>query len=73
MFVRSFWGTVGFLCYLFAMKYIPMGLLMILYNTAPFWASVLGYVFLKESLKINEIWAMIVGFFGIIIVALSRT
>jgi drug/metabolite transporter (DMT)-like permease len=55
------------------MKYIPMGLLMILYNTAPFWASVLGYVFLKESLKINEIWAMIVGFFGIIIVALSRS
>ena len=73
MFIRVAVGTIGFTSYLFAIKYLPLGLLMILYNTAPFWASLLGFLFLEETLHKYEIAAMLLGFLGIVIVALSKT
>jgi drug/metabolite transporter (DMT)-like permease len=72
MLIRAAVGTVGFLSYLFAIKYLSLGLLMIIYNTAPFWASLLGFLFLGETLQKYEVVAMLLGFLGIVLVALSK-
>jgi len=36
LFMRSVVGTVGFTSFLFAVKYLPLGIHMILFNTSPF-------------------------------------
>ena len=36
LFMRSFIGTIGFTSFLFAVKYLPLGIHMILFNTSPF-------------------------------------
>ena len=55
----------------FGIKYLPIGIFQILYNTSPFWASLLGYVFLKERIRKIELFAMILSFFLILIIALE--
>lgn len=72
LWIRSFVGTCGFTSYVYAIKNLPMGLLMILFNTAPFWASLLAWVILREVLKPREICAMVLAFAGIVIIALSK-
>jgi drug/metabolite transporter (DMT)-like permease len=72
MFIRAAVGTFGFVSYVYCIKYLPLGLLMIIYNTAPFWSSLLSFLFLGETLQKYEVIAMILGFSGIVIVALSK-
>jgi drug/metabolite transporter (DMT)-like permease len=36
LFMRSVVGTIGFTSFLFAVKYLPLGIHMILFNTSPF-------------------------------------
>lgn len=55
----------------FGIKYLPIGIFQILYNTSPFWASLLGYVFLKERIRKIELFAMVFSFFLILIIALE--
>jgi len=72
MLIRVSVGLVGFVCYVYSIKYLPLGLMMIIYNTAPFWSSLLSYLFLGESLHRYEVICMLLGFLGIVIVALSK-
>ena len=34
--IRSIFGTIGFTSMVFAVKYLPLGIHMIIFNTAPF-------------------------------------
>lgn len=45
---------------------------MIIFNTSPFWASILGYIILKESMKMYEVAAIVVSFGGVVLIALSK-
>ena len=36
LFLRSAFGTLGFTTFVFGVKYLPLGIHMILFNTAPF-------------------------------------
>jgi len=45
---------------------------MIIFNTAPFWASLLAYLLLSEKLKLFEFIAMVVSFVGIILIAVAK-
>lgn len=66
---RNCGGTVTVLSLFYGIKFLPIGVFQILYNTAPFWASLLGFIFLNERLKFVEVVAMITSFLLIIIIA----
>lgn len=45
---------------------------MILFNTSPFQASLLGFLILQEVLQLKEIICMVVAFSGVLIIAFSK-
>lgn len=64
-------GTIGFACVLFGACMVPLLVQCTLFNTAPFWASILGFLFLRERLSKTEILALFLSFGGVICVAYS--
>ena len=65
-------GTIGFAFVLFGASLVPLLVQCTLFNTAPFWASILGCVFLRERLVRLEIVALILSFCGVLCVAFSK-
>ena len=41
--IRSLLGIIGFTTMVYATKYLPIFIVQIIFNTAPFWTSILGY------------------------------
>ena len=66
---RCLIGFVGFTSLTYATPMIPLLVQNTLFNTAPIWASLIGYFALRESLTQFEIFAMIVCFSGVLIIA----
>jgi drug/metabolite transporter (DMT)-like permease len=71
--IRSCVGTIGFSCYVFAILKLPLGICMIIFNTGPFWASLLGWFVNNESLSWVEILCMILSFGGIAMISMSKS
>jgi drug/metabolite transporter (DMT)-like permease len=72
LFLRSVIGTIGFTSFLFAVKYLPLGIHMILFNTSPFQASLFGWILISETLQRKDIVCMIISFSGVLIIAFSK-
>ena len=70
--IRSIAGTIGFSCYVIAISKIPMAICMIIFNTGPFWAILLGCLINKDQPTCMEIACMLFSFVGIIMVSLSQ-
>jgi len=51
---------------------MPITLKQIIYNTTPFWASIMSFVLLKERIKLHEGFAMVMSFLLIILLAQTR-
>jgi drug/metabolite transporter (DMT)-like permease len=49
LFLRSFFGTIGFTTFVYAVKYLPLGIHSIVFNTAPFISSAISWLILKEA------------------------
>ena len=49
IFLRCIFGVIAFNCYVYAVKILPVFIASIIFNSAPFWTSILGYVLLKEK------------------------
>ena len=43
-------GFVAFNCNVFAVAYLPLALMSVIFNTSPFWSGLFGYFILKESM-----------------------
>lgn len=69
---RSLFGTIGFTCQAVGTPMIPLVVLQTINGTSPFWAGVLGWCFLRESISRFEICAMVLSFVGICIIASSK-
>lgn len=52
---------------------IPFSQLQIIMSTSPFWVSILGYFVNGEQVELYEYAAMLLSFFGVVVIALSRT
>ena len=65
-------GTVGFTTFTFGVALVPLVVQNTIFNTAPFWASLLGWCFLKEYITKFEIVAMILSFGGVCAIAISN-
>ena len=70
---RALLGTLSFLLFTFNLQLIPITLIIIIFQTNPLWASLLGYAFNNETISRFESSAMIVSFATVIFIALSRS
>ena len=68
LFLRGFFGTVAMLLFFYTIATIPLGEAIILNKTSPFFVSILAYYLMKESITKNTIFALIIGFIGIVFI-----
>lgn len=71
--LRCIIGTIGFTSITFGVAMVPLLVQNTIFNTAPFWAALLGFFFLGEVITSFEIFAMIVSFGGVVLIALSNS
>ena len=67
-----FRGSMGFmalLAYFYIMAYIPLGEAVTYNKTSPLFVALFAYLFLNEKLHKNALFAIVIGFVGIILVA----
>lgn len=66
-------GTYGNLIMFFSIKYLPVFLVLVILNTAPFHASLIGYCINQEKITKQLIGFMFGCFVGIIIFGLAKS
>ena len=70
--VRCIAGTLGFTCLVYSVQAIPLFISIIIFNTTPFIASILGYFFLGDKVSKVEIKLMLGCFIGVVALALAK-
>jgi len=68
LFLRGFFGTVAMLLFFYTIATIPLGEAIILNKTSPFFVTILAYYLMKESISVNTILALVIGFIGIVLI-----
>ena len=71
MVIRSLLGTWGFILWFYIITMMPLTLATVIFQTNPFWMTILAICFLQEKIMIVEIIAMVLSFGGVIMVTLS--
>jgi len=66
--LRGIFGTVAMLLFFYTIATIPLGEAVILNKTSPFFVTILAYYLMKESISINTIFAVIIGFVGVVLI-----
>ena len=69
LFMRSMQGTIGHLSFTFGIMYVPLVIVNILYNTAPFWTFLLAWCMVGERLTGLQIAALVMSFIGICLIS----
>ena len=67
-----FRGVVGFMAmvlYFYVMPYLPLGEVVTYSKIAPIFVAIFAYIFLKEKLNRWSIFAILLGFLGIVFIA----
>jgi len=67
-----FRGSMGFmalLAYFYIMAHIPLGEAVTYNKTSPIFVAIFAYLFLNEKLQKSAIFAIILGFIGIVLIA----
>ena len=67
-----FRGSMGFaalLAYFYIMAHIPLGEAVTYNKTSPIFVAIFAYLFLNEKLHKNALFAIVIGFAGIVLVA----
>ena len=54
------------------MKYIPLSMFFVIFNSNPFTTALLGYFWLSEKLSAFEVVAMLCAFGGIVIMSMAK-
>jgi drug/metabolite transporter (DMT)-like permease len=71
-FLLLFRGSMGFaalLAYFYIMAHIPLGEAVTYNKTSPIFVAIFAYIFLREKLRPSALFAIILGFVGIVLVA----
>ena len=69
--IRQISGNAAYLLNIFAMKYLPLGVTMILFNTAPFYSILLGSCINNTKIDGIQKLLMVLSFIGVIFIACS--
>lgn len=70
---RNISGTIATSVILYGAKYLPIFLLIITYNTSPFWAALISYFLNGEVLTRAILICMLGCFTGICLIAISKS
>jgi len=68
LFLRGLFGALAMLLFFYTIAYIPLGEAVILNKTSPFFVTILAYYLMKETINTNTIFALIIGFVGIVLI-----
>ena len=67
--LRGSMGFIALLAYFYIMAHIPLGEAVTYNKTSPIFVAIFAYLFLNEKLHKSAIFAIIIGFAGIVLVA----
>lgn len=70
--VRGLLGAVGYAALVFSVKYVPILIWTLIYNTSPFWTMIMSYFQLNESIDKYNLICICGCFFGVFILSLSK-
>lgn len=68
LFMRGLFGFLAMILFFYTITAIPLGEAITLNKTSPLFVSVLAYYLLKEHLSKRAIFALLIGFFGIVFI-----
>lgn len=66
---RGFMGFAALLAYFYIMAYIPLGEAVTYNKTSPIFVAIFAYLILGEKLSKSALFAVVLGFLGIVLVA----
>lgn len=69
LFLRSALGTLGMVCYFYALEHLPIANTVTMNKLSPFFVILFSWIFLGERLKPVQVLAMITAFSGVALVA----
>ena len=69
--LRCILSTLAYVVFVYGISMVSLLDFTAIFNTLPFWASLLGWVFLREGLSLLEICALFFSFGGVLCVAFS--
>ena len=64
-------GQSQFITFKLAVLQIPLSLVVIVFNTGPFWISVLGWMINSERIVPVELLGMVLCFIGVVVISYS--
>ena len=70
--LRILCGIAGFICISTSAMYIPIFIINIIFNTAPFITAILGFFINKETINKVTILCILGSFTGVILIALAK-
>ena len=65
---RGVFGFLAMILYFYTITVIPLGEAITLNKTSPLFVTILAYYLLKEHLSLRTILALLIGFFGVILI-----
>ncbi len=68
LFIRSFMGTIGILCNFYAVDHLLLSDASMLNKLSPFFAILFSYLFLKEKLKLYQVFGILAAFVGALLI-----
>ncbi len=68
LFMRGFFGFLAMILFFYTITIIPLGEAITLNKTSPLFVSILAFYLLNEHLSKRAILALLIGFFGIILI-----
>jgi drug/metabolite transporter (DMT)-like permease len=66
--LRGLFGTLAMLLFFYTIATIPLGEAVVLNKTSPFFVTILAYYFMKETITLRTLFALAIGFIGIIFI-----
>ena len=69
LFLRGFLGFMAMILFFYTIGQIPLGEAITLNKTSPFFVTILAYVLLKESLSVRTLFALGLGFLGVVCIS----
>jgi len=66
--LRGVFGSLAMVLFFYTIAHIPLGEAIVLNKTSPFFVTILAFYLMNESINKNTIFALIIGFLGIVLI-----
>ncbi len=66
--LRGVFGAIAMVLFFYTIATIPLGEAIVLNKTSPFFVTILAFYLMKESINTHTIFALIIGFLGIVLI-----